>query len=493
MAVPGSHPRGDPRLVSRSGAGPRDLRVLPTGFHGIQEGCADQCIRTKTQYELVESLSRSGAARGVTSVPHGEPHARSYYAASANWQSDYPRLDGDTRCDVAVVGAGFTGVSAALTLADRGFDVCLLEANRVGWGASGRNGGQLIDGFVDPDRIEKRLGKAAADIVWRMGLECRELVLSRIERFGIDCDLKFGYLDLAMKASEMEGFRKSIAGKERRGYPHRLKLVERHELPEYIGSERYVGGMVNEGNGHLHPLNLCLGEARAAEQLGARVHEQTPVLHVEHGARPRVVTPYGTVNADKVVLAGNAYLGRTERRLHGAVIPAGSYIIATEPLSEARARELLPRDMAACDQRVALDYFRLSADRRLLWGGLCNYSGRTPRSITGALRPGMVKVFPQLEDTRIDYEWGGYIAISINRIPQFGRIEGNTWYVQGYSGHGLAPSHLAGKVVADAIGGDMERFDVFERIRHMRLPGGRWFANPALALGMLYHRLKEIL
>lgn len=429
----------------------------------------------------------------MTRIPDTEAHVASYYAASANWQTTYPCLDGDTRCDVAVVGAGFTGVSAALTLAERGFDVCLLEANRVGWGASGRNGGQLIDGFVDLHRIEKRLGGRAADIVWQMGLDCRDLVLDRIRRFEIDCDLKFGYLDLALRAGDMDGFRKRLFEKQRRGYPHEMRIIEGDELPEYIGSDRYVGALVNEGNGHLHPLNLCLGEVRAAETLGVRVHEQTPVTRVEHGAQPRVMTPYGTVRADKVILAGNAYLGTTERRLYGAVIPAGSYVVATEPLSDEHARQLLPQDMAACDQRVALDYFRLSADRRLLWGGLCNYSGGIPRSISAALKPGMLKVFPQLAGTRIEYEWGCYIGISIKRIPQFGRIEGNTWYVQGYSGHGLAPSHLAGQVLADAIGGDLERFDVFERVRHVRLPGGRWFANPLLALGMLYYRLKEIL
>lgn len=422
----------------------------------------------------------------------GADHVASYYAATANWHTTYPRLDGDTRCDVVVVGAGFTGLSAAIELADRGLDVCLLEANRVGWGASGRNGGQLIDGFTDPDRIEKRLGKDAADVAWQTGVESRNLVVERIERFGIECDLKFGYLNLALKASEMERFREWIDHEEQRGYPHRMRIVTRDELAQYIGSQRYVGAMVNEGNGHLHPLNLCIGEARAAEQLGVRIHEQTPVIHIEHDAQPAVTTPYGSVRAEHVLLAGNAYLGKTEPRLAGAVIPAGSYIIATEPLSESTARELSPRDMAAGDQRVALDYFRLSADRRMLWGGLCNYSGRTPRDITAALRPGMLKTFPQLADARIDYEWGGYIGISINRIPQFGRIGGNTWYVQGYSGHGLAPSHIAGKVVADAIGGDLERFELFERIRHLRLPGGRWLANPALALGMLYFRMKEI-
>jgi gamma-glutamylputrescine oxidase len=422
-----------------------------------------------------------------------ESHAASYYAATANWQTDYPRLDGDLRCDVAVVGGGFTGVSAALSLAEQGFKVVLLEARRIGWGASGRNGGQLIDGFVEVEKIEKRLGHEAAKVAYQMGLDCRDLVLERIRRYGIKCDLKFGYLDLALNDGDMKYFRSEIERKQKLAYPHAMTLVGKNELPGYIGSTRYIGGLVNAGNGHLHPLNLCIGEARAAEHLGVKIYEQTPVSRVHHGASPRVESAYGTVHADKVVLAGNAYLGRSERKLFGAVIPSGSYIIATEALGEERAAELLPRDMAACDQRVGLDYFRLSADKRLLFGGLCNYSGRDPRDITATLRPNMLRVFPQLEDAAIDFEWGGYIAISMNRIPQFGRIEENTWYAQGYSGHGLAPSHLAGKVLADAIGGDLERFDVFARIRHLRLPGGKWFANPALALGMLYYRLKEIL
>jgi glycine/D-amino acid oxidase-like deaminating enzyme len=429
----------------------------------------------------------------MTVAEHCQQHTGSYYAASLNNSTTWPRLDGDTRCDVVVVGAGFTGVSAAIALADHGFDVCLLEANRVGWGASGRNGGQLIDGFVDVDRIEKRLGHAAGEIAWQMGVECRDLVIDRINRFGIECDLKFGYIDLALKSSDMKDFRERIESCKRRNYPHEMRIVEKDDMHEYIGSERYIGGMVNEGNGHLHPLNLCAGEARGAAELGVRIHEQTPVTRIEHGAQPRVITPFGTVHADKVVLAGNAYLDGAEPRIEGKVIPAGSYIIATEPLEEELARELIPRDMAACDQRVALDYFRMSADRRMLWGGLCNYSGRTPRDITAALRPGMLETFPQLRNKRIDYEWGGYIAISVNRIPQLGRIQGNTWYVQGYSGHGVAPTHIAGKVVADAVAGDMERFDVFERVRHVRLPGGSWVRNQALALGMLYHRLKEIL
>jgi glycine/D-amino acid oxidase-like deaminating enzyme len=420
-------------------------------------------------------------------------HTHSYYAATANLRSDYPRLLGEERCDVAVVGAGFTGLSAALFLAERGYDVAVIEAQRVGWGASGRNGGQLIDGFVEVEKIEKRLGPDAAAIAWQMGLECRDIVLQRIEQYAIDCDLKLGYLDLAMKPSEMTHFRSEIERKRTLGYPHEMRIVEREDIASVVGSPLFIGGMINSANGHLHPLNLCLGEARAIGQHGGRIFEQSPVLRVEHGAQPSVHTAEGVVHARKVVLAGNAYLGRTEPRLFGKVIPAGSYMIATEQLDESLARKLLPQDHAACDQKIVLDYFRLSADKRMLFGGFCNYSGRDPKDISASLQPKMQHVFPQLAGTRIEFEWGGYIGISINRIPQLGRIEGNTYYAQGYSGHGLAPTHMAGKVIADAIGGDLERFDVFARIDHWRLPGGKWFANPALALGMLYYRLRDLL
>ena len=420
-------------------------------------------------------------------------HTRSYYAATLEERTEYPSLAGDLRADVAVVGAGFTGISAALSLAERGYRVVVLESNRVGWGASGRNGGQLIDGFVDTGKIEKRLGTAAANIAWRMGLECRDLVLERIERYGIECDLKFGFVDLALKQRDLEYFQREIQRKIALNYPHQMQYVPKEEMRSIVGSDRYIGGLVNSGNGHLHPLNLCIGEARAAVQTGASIFERSPVTRVSHGRNPVVETAGGKVRAEKIVLAGNAYLGRVEPKLYGAVIPAGSYMIATEPLGAALASELLPKDMAACDQRVSLDYFRLSADKRLLFGGLCNYSGRNPKDISASLRPNMLKVFPQLKEARIDYEWGGYIAISIKRIPQLGRISGNSYYAQGYSGHGLAPSHLAGKLIADAIGGDFEKFDLFERIGHWKLPGGKWFANPALALGMLYYRMKEIL
>jgi glycine/D-amino acid oxidase-like deaminating enzyme len=419
-------------------------------------------------------------------------HTRSYYAATVNRVTDYPRLEGELHCDVAVVGAGFTGVSAALRLAELGYDVVMLEACRIGWGASGRNGGQLIDGFVDIERIERRLGAEAAKIVQRINVECGQIVVDNIERYKIECDFKRGFIDVATKPRDIAYFHEVLAYKKATDYPHEMEFVPREELKKFVGSDKYIAGLVNRGNGHLHPLNLCIGEACAAEELGVRIFEQSPVSRIRHGENPRIETAHGIVNAKKVVLAGNAYLGKTEPRLAGMVIPAGSFMIATEPLDAALAHELLPQDMAVCDQRIGLDYFRLSPDKRMLFGGLCNYSGRIPEDIAATLRPKMVRAFPQLESARIDYEWGGNIAISVFRIPQLGRIEGNTYYAQGYSGHGVAPTHMAGHMLAEMIDGNPERFAVFEGIKHLRLPGGKWFANPALAIGMGYHRFKDL-
>jgi glycine/D-amino acid oxidase-like deaminating enzyme len=320
-------------------------------------------------------------------------------------------------------------------------------------------------------------------------------VVDRIEKYNIDCDLKFGYLDVAARGrpAELRSLQEHLEDRIRHNFPYEMRMVEPDELGQWINSDAYVAGLSNAGNGHLHPLNLCAGEAQAAAALGARLYEQTRVTRIRHGARPVVETAHGNVSARKVVLAGNAYLRDTEPSLRNAVFPAGSYIIATEPLGADRARDLMPADVAFCEQCVALNYFRLSADRRLLFGGMCNYSGRHPRSITASIMSRLLKIFPGLADVRIDFEWGGNIAISINRCPQFGRIEDNTYYVQGYSGHGVAPTHLAGKILADVICGDAERFDVFSQIRHLSIPGGKWFASPAVALGMSYFRLKEML
>ncbi|CAH0279969.1 NAD(P)/FAD-dependent oxidoreductase [Pseudomonas brassicacearum] len=434
-------------------------------------------------------------ARVQQPVP-SHAHAASYYAASSLPQPDHPLLQGELRADVCVVGGGFSGLNTAIELAERGMSVVLLEAHRIGWGASGRNGGQLIRGVGHGlDQFAPIIGTDGVRQMKLMGLEAVEIVRQRVERFQIPCDLTWGYCDLANKPSDLEGFAEDAEELRSLGYRHPTRLLQANEMHSVVGSDRYVGGLIDMGSGHLHPLNLALGEAAAAQHLGVRLFEQSAVTRIDYGAEVKVHTEQGSVRAKTLVLGCNAYLNGLNPQLGGKVLPAGSYIIATEPLSQAQAQALLPQNMAVCDQRVALDYYRLSADRRLLFGGACHYSGRDPQDIGAYMRPKMLKVFPQLVDVNIDYQWGGMIGIGANRLPQIGKLKDqpNVYYAQAYSGHGVNATHLAGKLLAEAISGQHSSgFDLFAQVPHMTFPGGKHLRSPLLALGMLWHRLKEL-
>lgn len=424
-------------------------------------------------------------------------HTASYYAASSVPQPDYPTLTGEVNADVCVIGGGFSGLNTALELAERGFRVVLLEARKIGWGASGRNGGQLIRGVGHGlDQFTQVIGSDGVRQMKLMGLEAVEIVRERVERFQIPCDLTWGYCDLANKPRDLQGLAEDAEELHSLGYRHEVRLLQASEMGTVIGSDRYVGGMIDMGSGHLHPLNLALGEAAVAQQLGVALYEQSQVTRIDYGPEVKVHTAQGTVRAKTLVLACNAYLNGLNPQLSGKVLPAGSYIIATEPLSQAQATSLLPQNMAVCDQRVTVDYFRLSADRRLLFGGACHYSGRDPKDIGAYMRPKMLQVFPQLVDVKIDFQWGGMIGIGANRLPQIGRLadQPNVYYAQAYAGHGLNATHLAGKLLAEAISGQQQgRFDLLAQVPHITFPGGKHLRSPLLALGMLWHRLKELL
>ena len=422
-----------------------------------------------------------------------QEHTGSYYAATANERTGYPALEGEVRADVCVVGAGFTGVATTLSLAERGYSVALVEANRVGWGASGRNGGQLIHGINGHEKLEKNYGPGIGDLLWELDWRGHDIIHERVEKYGIDCDLKSGFAEVALKPRHLGYIEEYAENRQRRQWPYRYEVWDREQTRDRLGTDAYLGAFVCYRDGHLHPLNLCIGEARAAEGLGARIFEQSPVADIEHGARPRVNTGSGSVRADAVVLAGNAYSRLEPKHLAGLVFPAGSYIIGTEPLSEDLAGEINPLDVAVCDMNEIVDYHRLSADRRLLYGGACNYSGRDPADIEAYILPRMLKVYPQLRGVRIDFQWGGMIGIVPDRIPVVGRIDGNIYYCQGYSGHGVNSTHVMGEIMADAVGGTMEKFDLFAGMKHLRIPGSRWFGNQMIALGMLYYRVKDLL
>ena len=422
-------------------------------------------------------------------------HARSYYRATANALTERPALGSDLTADVCVIGGGFTGVNTAIELAQRGLSVILLEARRIGWGASGRNGGQLIRGIGhDVSGFAKYVGEEGVRYLERAGIDSVALVGERIREHNIDCDLRWGFCELANTPTQFAAFKGEQEHLAAMGYAHETRLVGPQDIQQVVGSSVYAGGLVDMGSGHLHPLNLVLGEAQLAESLGVRIFEHTEVLELIHGDTVQVRCAGGTVCADHLVLACNAHLEELEPRLSGKVLPAGSYIIATEPLSEDVANQLIPQNLALCDQKVGLDYYRLSADRRLLFGGACHYSGRDPVDIAAYMQPKMLKVFPQLAHTAIEFQWGGKIGITANRFPQVGRLKQypNVFYAQGYSGHGLNVTHWCAKLLAEGIhAGHSTGLDIFSQVPHMTFPGGKALRSPLLALGMLWYRVKE--
>lgn len=422
-----------------------------------------------------------------------QQHVASYYAATANSYADFPVLQGAHQADICILGGGFTGVASALSLAERGYKVALVEANRVGWGASGRNGGQMIRGISGESRILKKFGPDYADLLWQMRWRGHEIIHERVEKYGIQCDLKSGYMDVASKRRQITGLEEEVALMEKYRFPYEYRLLDAAETAETSGSNAYVGSLLNFRDGHLHPLNLCIGEAQAATGLGVQIFEQSPVTRIVHGARPRVETAQGHVEAGTVIMAGHIWHQLEQQKLSGTTFQAGSFMIATEPLPEEIRQQINPRDVAICELNNIIDYYRLSADGRLLYGGRCNYSGRVPASITAAIRPRMLKVYPQLKSVRIDYEWGCSIGIVVRRIPMVGRIDNNIYYVQGYSGHGVNATHIMGEVLAEAIGGTMEKFDLFAKMPQIRIPFGNYAGNHMIALGMMYYRLKDLL
>jgi gamma-glutamylputrescine oxidase len=408
-------------------------------------------------------------------------------------------LGDSVSCDVAVVGGGLAGLSAALELVQRGFSVTLLEAREVGSGASGRNGGQAIHGLAcDMDVVEGQLGLDAARSVWDMTIESLDLMRARIARHAIDCDWQDGQLSVATSARKGTALA-AWADRLERVYGYPMQRIGVPEMRHWIASERYHSGALDRRSGHLHPLRYSIGLARAAAEAGVRVHEHSEVVKIEHGARVRLRTAGGAVQARHVLLAGNVYLQDLVPELQARIMPVGTYIACTERLAKALADELIPSRAAVCDTNFVLDYFRTTADDRMLYGGRVSYSTVTPANLGETMRRRMVGTFPQLAGTKVEFAWGGFVDISMNRAPDFGRLPAhgpyapNVYYLQGFSGHGLALTGLAGKLVAEAIAGDASRFDVFARVRHLPFPGGRMLRTPALVLGMAWYRLRDLL
>ncbi len=428
----------------------------------------------------------------------------SYYAASANEQPQYPKLEGDIEVDVCVVGGGFAGLSSAIELADRGYQVVVLEANYIGFGASGRNGGQLIAGLAcEQDVIENALGFEAAKQVWNMSLEALDLVRERVKRFEIDCDLTDGFLGVSVNEAKGKKLRQWFDGMVKKyQYDSDTKWIEPAYLKDWIASQRYFNGYFDKRGGHIHPLNYCLGLAKGAASLGVKIYQHSAVTAIQQGQDVNdssivLSTGKGKVTAQFVVLAGNMYLPEIAPelapKLSKRIMPVGTYIIATEPIDSKLAMQLIPKNTAVCDTNFVLDYFRFSRDRRMIYGGRVSYSAMTPPNLTRSMQARMVETLPQLKNTKVEYTWGGFVDITMNRAPDFGRIAPNIFYLQGFSGHGVALTGLAGKLVAEAISGQAERLDVFSKIKHHDFPGGKLLRTPALVLGMAWYQLRDVL
>ncbi len=411
----------------------------------------------------------------------------SYYTATAKNTVERPTLNEDIRCDVCVIGGGLTGINAALNLAEKGYSVVVLESERVGWGASGRNGGHAGgEPRHDVSELEEILGEDDARRHWDLNRAALKYCKDLIDQHSIDCDWRDGNLHACFNSRETEETKHHVEYLQQRYNAEHISFVPAGEMAEKVGTTAYAGGEHNSESGHMHPLNFTLGLAKACEKLGVRIFENSRVTNNDRGAPSTLSTEHGQVIADKVVIGCNGYLEKLEPRIAGKIMPINNYVLATEPLSKELARSLIRDNEAVSDSRFVINYYRLSPDDRMLFGGGESYTKKFPADIKKFVRKYMLRIYPQLADVRIDYAWGGTLAVTMNRFANFGHID-NMYYAQGYSGHGLVLASFAGKLIADAVAGHDEEFDVFARVPMPTFPGGTLLRWPGLVAGMLYY------
>ncbi len=413
----------------------------------------------------------------------------SYYLATANAAEAHPALEASIEADLAIVGGGCTGLSAALHAAERGLSAVILEGGKVGWGASGRNGGQIIPGLrKGAVELTRLLGETEARATFDLAVEARDLVAGLIDRHAIDCDLRLsGHVTLAAKARDFAHMGQEAEALARWGY--QAKLLTPGEARDMVATQSF-GGLFDAGGGHFHPLNYALGLASAATGAGARIHEESPAIKLEPAAGGVTVrTPHGEVRARQVILAGDALLAGLCARAEARIMPVASYIAVTEPL-DSSVNRLMTGDVAASDSRFVVNYYRLTGDNRLLFGGGERYSRRPPADIAAFVRPHIEAVFPSLRGVAIDYAWGGLVSITLSRLPHLAH-QGKVLIAQGYSGMGAVLSTLAGKLLAEEICGEHERFARFAALAPPAFPGGPALRAPLHTAGMLWYALRD--
>jgi gamma-glutamylputrescine oxidase len=418
-------------------------------------------------------------------------HAATYYAASARDKRIRPSLEGEISADVCIVGAGFTGISAALQLAETGYSVVVVEADRIGFGASGRNGGQIVNGYSrDLDTIARRYGPDRAARLGEMSLEGGRIIRERVAKYGIECDLVDGGFFAAFTDKQVREMAEVRATWRKHGHDG-LDMVSKAEVSKYVKADHYVGGMIDRHGGHIHPLDLVLGEAAAVESLGGKIFENSKVIELNTSAQPYVRTERGIVRAKFILVCGNAYMSGLAPKITEKMMPVSSQVMATEPLDARLIEDLLPANYCVEDANYVLDYYRRTADNRLLYGGGIGYGGQDPANLTGVIRPNMLKTFPQLKDVKIDYAWSGNFALTLTRIPHMGKLSDTVYFSHGDSGHGVTTTHLLGKILGEAINGQAGRFDVWASLQAYPFPGGRMLRVPLTALGAWWYGLRD--
>ncbi len=413
----------------------------------------------------------------------------SYYAASANKLNRFSALEESRRCDVCVIGAGYTGLSCALNLAEKDYSVIVLEAERIGWGASGRNGGQVGSGLNwSQQQLEKQYGFQKALSLWQLCELAKQEVHERIKKHSIACDFKHGVVAAAVTHSAARQYAAQVEHMHTKYDYRSLRFVGHEEISDMLGTTRYLAGALDLSSGHLHPMNYAIGLAKSAASLGVQIFENSKVESYQQSADGVTIeTSTGArVQSKYLVFACNAYIGKLAPEFSRFIMPISSYIVATEPLGNETARQINRDDIAVHDSKFCLDYYRLSSDKRLLFGGAERYLRNDQINIEAKVAPRIGYLYPQLKGVKIDYAWSGKIAITVNRLPSIGRVSPTVYFAQGFSGHGVALTNLTGRIIAETIAGVSERFDILASIPHRKFPGGDALHWPIHVLTMLY-------